>query len=102
MGLFSWLLGYWILVIKVLFNWKWADKNDKENAHIHLASFLSLISVAFAMLSDNVVVYSFVMSPSGIMLGAAFGSDYHRKKVIRSYRKLVGSRTSYTQLVVQE
>jgi O-antigen ligase len=87
-GLTFWLLGYWGLIIKVCQNWQWADKNDRENAHIHLASFLALIAEAIAMMSDNVVVYIFVMAPLGILVGASCGSGSRRQKTIKSARKL--------------
>ncbi|BAZ32370.1 hypothetical protein NIES4074_48740 [Cylindrospermum sp. NIES-4074] len=100
-GLTFWLLGYWVLIIKTFQNWQWADRYDQENAHIHLASFLALIAVALGMMSDNVVVYIFVMAPLGILVGASLGSGSRRKKVIRSHDKLNVVPASLEQLTMK-
>jgi O-antigen ligase len=84
-GLGLWLLGYGQLMIKTWQNWQWSDKYDKENAHIHLASFLALVAVAVAMITDNVIVYIFVMAPLGIMVGASLGIGSRRRKEINIY-----------------
>ncbi|MBO3457595.1 O-antigen ligase family protein [Aetokthonos hydrillicola Thurmond2011] len=87
-GLILWLLGYGGLIVKSWQNWQWADRNDKTNAHIHLAAFLALVAVALAMVTDNIVVYIFAMNPLGILLGASLGSASRRKKDIKLARNL--------------
>ncbi|MBD2388122.1 O-antigen ligase family protein [Cylindrospermum sp. FACHB-282] len=86
-GLVFWMLGYFGLIGKSWQNWQWADKYDQENAHIHLASFLALIAAALGMISDNVVVYPFVMFPLGTLVGASVGSGSKRKKELKLARK---------------
>ncbi|MBD2777378.1 O-antigen ligase family protein [Iningainema tapete] len=83
-GFTLWLCGYWGLITQSWQNWQWADRHDRSNAHIHLATLLALVAVAFAMTSDNIVVYIFAMNPLGILVGASFGSASRRKKEIKS------------------
>jgi hypothetical protein len=40
-----------------------------------LAAALGVIGVLLAMLTDNVIVYVFVMGPLGVLLGAGLGAD---------------------------
>jgi O-antigen ligase len=100
-GLTFWLLGYWQLIIKTWQNWQWADKNDQENAYIHLAAFLSLVAVALAMISDNVVVYIFAMAPLGILVGASLGITSRRKKIIKYSPQLALRSSTLEQLSIE-
>lgn len=87
-GLTLWLLGYIGLIIKTWQYWHWADENDRDNAHIHLAAFLGLIAAALGMITDNVIVYIFLMGPLGILVGASIGNGNRRKRIIRTAHKL--------------
>ncbi|WP_341527217.1 O-antigen ligase family protein [Nostoc sp. UHCC 0302] len=100
-GLTFWLLGYWQLIIRTWQNWQWADKNDQENAYIHLAAFLSLVAVALAMISDNVVVYIFAMAPLGILVGASLGITSRRKKIIKYSPQLALQSSTLEQLSIE-
>jgi hypothetical protein len=40
---------------------------------VDFAALLMLIGIMLAMITDNVVVYIHVMSPSGLVIGAAIG-----------------------------
>ena len=42
-------------------------------AQLHLAAFLCLLSVAISMVTDNPLVYTFVMNPLAIVVGASLG-----------------------------
>ncbi|MUG96763.1 O-antigen ligase family protein [Scytonema sp. UIC 10036] len=86
-GFVLWFFGYWGLIVKTWQNWQWADRNDRISAHIHLSAFLALIAIAIAMISDNVVVYIFSMSPLGILVGASLGSASRRKKELKTARQ---------------
>ncbi|MBW4614354.1 MAG: O-antigen ligase family protein [Desmonostoc vinosum HA7617-LM4] len=81
-GLTIWIFGYGQLITKTWQNWKWADRNDIKNSRIHLAAFLALAAVALAMITDNVIVYIFVMAPLGVLVGASLGSASFSKKLI--------------------
>ncbi|AFY53080.1 lipid A core-O-antigen ligase-like enyme [Rivularia sp. PCC 7116] len=98
-GLTLWLLGYIGLLVKTWQNWQWSDQNDRANARISLAAFLTLVAVAIAMISDNIIVYLFAMNPLGILVGASLGSTSRRKKVIKTARKLELLSDEFEQLV---
>jgi O-antigen ligase len=54
--------------------WQRADRAaDRDAAGVHLAAFLGLLAFSAAMLTDNVVVYVWVMVPLGVMVGASLG-----------------------------
>lgn len=80
LGLSLWGIGYTSLVLKCLFSWLKADRLDRETAAIHLAAFMGLLANALAMLTDNCVVYIFVMNPLAILVGASLGTSDLRRK----------------------
>jgi len=54
-------------------------RNGRQTGEpIHWVAFLSLISVAGSALTDNVLVYSFVMFPVGILVGASLSGTPSR------------------------
>ncbi|MGB3300176.1 MAG: O-antigen ligase family protein [Phormidesmis sp.] len=83
-GVVLWIWGYSALLVKTFSNWIWANTHDRANAHTHLAAFLALIGVAVGMITDNVVVYVFAMSPLGVLVGASLGSGYRRRQYVKS------------------
>jgi len=72
-GLAIWLVGYLGLLWMTASAWSRSDPKRNPAARVHLAAFLSLAAVAAAMLTDNTMVYVFVMAPAGILVGASFG-----------------------------
>ena len=100
-GLILWIFGYLVLLRRTWKHWQWADRNDRANAHVHLAAFLALVAVAIAMISDNVIVYMFVMAPLGILVGASLGSGSRRKKVIKSHRRSGIASNNLRQLMTE-
>ncbi len=59
------------------------------------------MAVAIAMISDNVIVYMFVMAPLGILVGASLGSGSRRKKVIKSHRRSGIASNNLRQLMTE-
>jgi len=53
--------------------WLVADRRNTAEAHPHLAALLALIALAGAMVTDNVVVYIFLMAPLGVLVGSSLG-----------------------------
>jgi O-antigen ligase len=88
LGLGIWALGYGGLFVQALQNWYWAEKYDRMTAHVHAATVLAMLVVAFVMITDNVVVYLFAMAPLGILLGASIGIASARRKILRQARPL--------------
>jgi O-antigen ligase len=88
LGLGLWLTGYIALLMRSWRYWIWADQHDRPAAHVHAAACLGLIGVALAMLTDNVVVYWFVMAPLGILVGASIGLGMTRQRLVQKARPL--------------
>jgi O-antigen ligase len=72
-GLALWLLAIVKLVWAVWKAWLGADRRSTKEAHPHLAALLSLVAFAGTMITDNVVVYIFLMAPLGVLVGASLG-----------------------------
>ena len=84
-GMSLWALGYAWLLRRTWQSWQrprnaaipGADRLDVE-LRVHAAAFLSLIGVALAMITDNVIVYMFVMAPLGVLIGLSLGLSSRR------------------------
>jgi O-antigen ligase len=72
-GFLLWILGVGRLLWTTGRAWLRADHSRDQGAHVHLAAFLALIAVTLAMLTDNAIVYIFVMAPLAIMVGTSMG-----------------------------
>jgi O-antigen ligase len=77
-GLFGaacWLLGYGALL---RMTWRaWLDSEERGDlaaGRLHLAAFLALAAIALVVLTDNAIVYIFVMAPLGVLVGASLGT----------------------------
>ncbi|MEJ7810636.1 MAG: O-antigen ligase family protein [Gemmatimonadaceae bacterium] len=64
-------LGGWLRALGR--EWRWGERHASEPAPLHLAALLTLAAVMLGMLTDNPLVYSFVMAPAGVVIGAALG-----------------------------
>ena len=69
-GLALWMLAYWQLFSRVL-----ANRRRMPDREVHVAALLVLIAVALSMVTDNEIVYSFVMGPAGVVIGLSLGCD---------------------------
>lgn len=92
-GLGLWLTSYIAILLQSWNNWAWAEQFDPMTAHVYEASVLSLLAVAFMMVTDNVVVYQFAMAPLGILVGASIGLGQARRKLVRQLRPLAWMET---------
>lgn len=72
-GLALWLLAFLFLIVATIRGWIIADRAHRSDAATHLAGFLGLVAVAATMVTDNVIVYVFVMAPLGAIVGASLG-----------------------------
>jgi O-antigen ligase len=66
-------LGLIILLVATFRFWLSTDASFSGEAATHLAAFLSLIAVILVMLTDNPLVYLWVMVPLGALVGASVG-----------------------------
>ncbi len=74
-GLVLWVLFYyraWRLLLEMS-RYLWAIGRDSAEASIVYSAFLFLSSVAITMVTDNTIVYSFVMYPLGVYVGLSLG-----------------------------
>lgn len=73
-GMALWAVGYIMLMAITWRAWQRADRRGDPRGRVHLAAFLALVAVALAMITDNVIVYIFVMAPLGILVGASLAT----------------------------
>jgi O-antigen ligase len=71
--------SFWITVLIGLLlvswrSWRKADDLNNSSARSHMAAFLAIVSIAFASMTDNVIVYIFVMAPAAILIGLSIGN----------------------------
>lgn len=72
-GLILFLYAVWKLLRTSWNIWSEAERRGAPQARLHLAAFLSLVGVFFPMLTENSLVYLFMMAPLGVFLGASLG-----------------------------
>jgi O-antigen ligase len=72
-GLGLWLLTIANLMWATLRAWLTAAHKGSAEARPHLAAFLSLVAFTAGMVTDNVMVYVFVVAPLGVLVGASIG-----------------------------
>jgi O-antigen ligase len=87
-GLTFWLGSYVLLLVQISRNWLWAAAHDPITAHVHQATLLSMISVLLIMLTDNIIVYHFVMASVGILIGTSLGLGQARRKLVGEVRAM--------------
>jgi len=51
--------------------WVRSASNGSPDVRLHLAAFLSVVAVVLTMITDNVMIYVFVMAPLGVLVGAS-------------------------------
>ncbi len=72
-GMVLWVLGYGGLMVLTFRAWLRADPQRDGTARLHLAAFLALIAIAIGMITDNPIVYIFVMAPLAVLVGTSLG-----------------------------
>jgi O-antigen ligase len=68
--------GFWIGSLITLLRYTrraWLAAPGARARAIHLAAFLGLVALALSIITDNTLVYIFVMAPLGILVGASLG-----------------------------
>lgn len=63
--------GGWLVIL--FRSWYQAERHRSHSAQLELAGALGLLGVLLAMVTDNVIVYVFVMGPLGVLVGAGLG-----------------------------
>lgn len=68
-------IGSWA---RVLYRASLADRTPTAAGELTIAGLLVLVVVAIAMLTDNPLVYPFVVAPAGVLVGAGLGASVRR------------------------
>jgi O-antigen ligase len=71
-------LGLWLLAIsssaRAMFRgWMRSDLRRPVEARLHMTAFLSLLAISVAMITDNAIVYAFLMAPLAVVVGTSLG-----------------------------
>lgn len=74
LGMVLWLAGTVLILWIIGREWLRLDRQNDPRARIHLAAFLTIIVILLTMVTDNVVVYAFVMFPAAVIIGTSIGS----------------------------
>jgi O-antigen ligase len=72
-GFVLWIVGYLGLIVRC--GKSWMRSSGGEESRLHAAATLALIAVALTMITDNVVIYVFVMAPLGWLAGMSLGVE---------------------------
>lgn len=59
-------------------SWRRARRRPDELVPLQLAAYLTLLALVASALTDNTLVYPFVMGPSGVIIGAGLGVSVWR------------------------
>jgi O-antigen ligase len=78
LGLGLWCLGFLCLLWTTGRSGVGVSRRGEPDASVHLAALLSLAGLALAMITDNLIVYVFVMAPLGALVGASLGRVGHQ------------------------
>ncbi|MDI3340502.1 MAG: O-antigen ligase family protein [Sphaerobacter sp.] len=76
-GLGLWLLGYALLLRGAWRAWRRAERAGDATARMHQTAVLALVAVALGMVTDNLLVYAFIMAPLAIVVGTSLGLAGH-------------------------
>lgn len=88
-----WLIGFLTLITVTFRNWLWADTYDRNMAHYHLGALLGILGVMQLMLTDNIIVYVFAMSPLGILVGSSISIGTLRRRQYERAKKFKSDAT---------
>jgi O-antigen ligase len=55
--------------------------NSRGSEIVHLAATLSLIALGLTMITDNVMIYLYVMAPVGVLVGISIGTTYSQQGI---------------------
>lgn len=72
-GLGLWLLGIGSLAWVTMRAWMKNDRKHPAEAQLHMTALLSLVAISLAMITDNAVIYVFLMAPLAVIVGASLG-----------------------------
>jgi O-antigen ligase len=70
-GLFLFAFTRWLVLLRR--QYVWAVRTSRRYPEIELAALFTLLGIMLAAITDNGFMYMFVVAPSGLLVGVAFG-----------------------------
>ncbi len=76
-GLLLWFWGYFGSMWSIWKRWRltYYLPDAVSMGQRQMAAFLAMLAIGMSMMTDNTIVYSYIMMPLGIMVGIALGTD---------------------------
>jgi len=74
-GAALWGVAFVLLVHRTRRKWWAAARSGAEGRTAHLQAVLGMTALALAMITDNVIVYAYLMAPLAILVGASLAGD---------------------------
>ena len=78
-GLVIWVVAQVSLFVIIGRAWLSARSAGRSEARIHQAAVLSMLGMCMTMVTDNVIVYAFIMMPLAILIGTSLGTINARR-----------------------
>jgi O-antigen ligase len=72
-GLALFVVSMGMLLRATCQNWLLAERSRKQQARLHLTAFLVLLALCYTILTENSLVYLFIMAPVGVVVGTSLG-----------------------------
>jgi O-antigen ligase len=82
LGLLLFALFSWASILAR--EWYHAERQGKPAACTELAGLLALLALMLAMVTDNPIVSTYIMAPTGILVGAGLGTVAARRALPRA------------------
>ncbi|MDP9235081.1 MAG: O-antigen ligase family protein [Actinomycetota bacterium] len=70
-----WVVAFVFLVRRTRQKWWAAARSGAESRTVHLQAVLSMTALALAMITDNVIVYAYLIAPLAILVGASLARE---------------------------
>jgi O-antigen ligase len=83
-GLAAFCFAFAVMLVVLVRKWRRSEASGDPSAPTHLAALLGITGVLIACATDNAIIYPYVMTPLGVLVGAALG--------VRVYDSTVGGR----------
>jgi O-antigen ligase len=68
-----WFIGFVALLRRTRRAWIAAVAAGSSSATYHMTAFLALLGLGLSMITDNAIVYIYVMAPLGLLVGTSLG-----------------------------
>ena len=72
-GFALWMVGIGGLVSRTYLAWERGNRFGPVEARAHGAAFLAVVALSVTMVTDNTLVYAYIMVPLGALIGASLG-----------------------------